>query len=396
MPTPYGILGALALPLAAILAFVIFKVAPHAALNRRLALAILLEGALVGFAGGMAYLTTDPGMAAAFRRTAAVIAIISAPAYLLFLARLRTPLTRPLRTRTAEGLLVAYVVTGLIIHFAAQDLLLITYTRYPNGSWEASWAGIEAMWLFAAVAATYLFGFIAALSMYRRTRRGTVDRARARIYLVAFGVRDTIVGLTLAYWVFVALGSGRLPFEELRLDIWVSNAAVVFFLFILSYGILKHHLFDIDLKIKFALSRGTVAATFVAVFFAVSETAALLFSGSATTRAVFGIIGAALLVFFLAPLQRLADRLADRALPSVQATPEYVAFRKLEVYKAALEGAFQDDEVTAKERATLARLQAKLGISPSDAAALERDVQGTKIKSVDRRDVAQHRFSAPR
>ncbi len=46
-----------------------------------------------------------------------------------------------------------------------------------------------------------------------------------------------------------------------------------------------------------------------------------------------GILGlAAIVVFFLAPLQCFAERVASVAMPNTQNTPEYAAFRKLQVY----------------------------------------------------------------
>ena len=58
------------------------------------------------------------------------------------------------------------------------------------------------------------------------------------------------------------------------------------------------------------------------------------------------------------------------------ATPEYLAFRKLEVYRAAFEGLNVDAQITDKERAMLEKLRIKLGIQPGDAQALEEDMRG--------------------
>jgi len=71
---------------------------------------------------------------------------------------------------------------------------------------------------------------------------------------------------------------------------------------------------------------------------------------------------------------RIGARVADTAMPSVRETSDYVAFRKMEVYKAALEGAMEDGAVSAKEREVLRRLRESLGITDADASALERDL----------------------
>lgn len=61
-------------------------------------------------------------------------------------------------------------------------------------------------------------------------------------------------------------------------------------------------------------------------------------------------------------------------MPRVQDTDAYRTVRKREVYRAALESAAADGEVTDKERDVLATLQEQLGIAPTDALAMERDV----------------------
>jgi hypothetical protein len=86
------------------------------------------------------------------------------------------------------------------------------------------------------------------------------------------------------------------------------------------------------------------------------------------------LLASALLVFFLAPLQRIAERIANFAMPSTQNTPEYAAYRKLQVYEAAL-GEALPGGISEKKRALLNHLRESLEIAPPDAAALERDLQ---------------------
>ena len=81
------------------------------------------------------------------------------------------------------------------------------------------------------------------------------------------------------------------------------------------------------------------------------------------------------MLFGLGHIRRFAETLANHAMPDVSATPEYVAYRKLEVYRAAFEGLFADAVVSEKERATLDRLRIKLAIRPADAQAIESQVR---------------------
>jgi len=48
--------------------------------------------------------------------------------------------------------------------------------------------------------------------------------------------------------------------------------------------------------------------------------------------------------------------------------------RRLEVYRAALEGAFEDGHITDKERSILDHLRDSLGISQVEAVALEKEL----------------------
>ena len=83
---------------------------------------------------------------------------------------------------------------------------------------------------------------------------------------------------------------------------------------------------------------------------------------------------AGLLLFAIAPLQRLGERVANAALPHVEDTAAYRDNRARELYAAAWEAAMKDGTVTHKERDVLATLQEKLGLKPTEALAIERGV----------------------
>jgi len=97
---------------------------------------------------------------------------------------------------------------------------------------------------------------------------------------------------------------------------------------------------------------------------------ALLIAGLAL---VLPAATAGVLLLAINPLQKAADKLADKAMPNVADTPAYASFRKLEVYKAAVEE-LAVGGVTEKERRALDALRAKLGIALSDAKAMERNI----------------------
>jgi len=141
---------------------------------------------------------------------------------------------------------------------------------------------------------------------------------------------------------------------------------------LIAYGILRTQLFDIDLRIRWTIKQSTLAGVIVAIIYVVSEGADRLLSSELGN--VAGLLAAAVVMFFLAPLQRFAEGVASAAMPNTRNTPEYTAFRKLQVYEAALAEALPGG-VSDKERAMLDRLRETLGVSAIDAETLEADLR---------------------
>jgi hypothetical protein len=199
-------------------------------------------------------------------------------------------------------------------------------------------------------------------------------RSRAGVFALAFGSRDILwgpiyAGATWALWA----GTYMVVDPDASGPIYFLYAFGTFLAVpLIAYGILRTQLFDIDLRIRWTIKQSTVAAAFIAVFYLVTEGADRLLESELGSW--IGLLASAFLVFFLAPLQRFAERVASLAMPNTQNTPEYAAFRKLQVYEAALEEALPGG-ISEKERALLNHLRDSLGIAPADAATLESDLQ---------------------
>jgi hypothetical protein len=207
------------------------------------------------------------------------------------------------------------------------------------------------------------------------------NRTRAGVFALAFGVRDVCWGFVYAasiWWVWTgAYWTGA----ETDLDVPVKAAyafGTLFAIPLIAYGILRAHLFDIDLRIRWTVKQSTLATTVVTLIFLLSEGADRLLSSELGNWA--GLLAAAIVVFFLAPLQRFAERVASVAMPNTENTPEYAAFRKMQVYEEAVSEARFEDGISERERALLVRLRDSLGISESDADAIEGELQ-TQIVS---------------
>jgi hypothetical protein len=140
----------------------------------------------------------------------------------------------------------------------------------------------------------------------------------------------------------------------------------------MAYGILRAQLFDIDVRLAAGVRRGTVTAIVLFAFFTVAEIAKSVVSQD-FGYVIGAVATAALIVFVHKPVERLAAGLSSAMLPEANATPAYLAFRKLEVYLEAVEAAYEDGRLSEEDRIILKRLQAKLGVSSVDATRLEDD-----------------------
>jgi hypothetical protein len=111
----------------------------------------------------------------------------------------------------------------------------------------------------------------------------------------------------------VALGLGVL-FLDSTASTFVAPGGRILGALLLGYAVLRGQIEGLDLKVRFALSKSTIAAVFIAVFFIASE-AAQQFFGDTLGSTYVGIGVAGTLVFAMAPLQRAAEKLAAKAVP---------------------------------------------------------------------------------
>jgi len=374
MQTPQliGILGLVAVVACWSLAVVLYSAGTPGSLGKRLTVLLVVEGIVLAtagfpeFASGLGESFWDSYFGSHPRvyfflgllhhlGDATVIAL-----YPPFLAlALNTKLTRPFRSkRIRVGLASGAMALGLAAVFSPSQ------TSFSL--------------LYATVTVLFLYALVASVHAWRTARTG-IERKRAGLFSLAFGFRD--IGWGLSYAIFAWLMWTRPELDTMTPIAWLGKtvyaAGTLAAVPLIAYGILRTQLFDIDLRIRWTIKQSTVAAIFVAMFYLVSEGADRFLSSELGN--IFGLLASALVVFFLAPLQRFADRLAGAAMPNTENTPEYVAFRKMQVYEAALTEALPDGRISERERELLNRLRDSLGISIVDADAIERELQeGTK------------------
>jgi hypothetical protein len=230
--------------------------------------------------------------------------------------------------------------------------------------WTNAPANVVMTWAQLVI---YLYGLACTLATLARAPRGTLERRRAAGYARAFLVQDACIAIEQVFFLLPSV-----PGDAALTGVTIINACISLSLAgFLSHAMLRDQLFDFDLKVKWTLKRGSLVAVILGAFFVVSAGAEQYLQQFGW---VFGGIAVGALLFALRPMERAIDRLADRAMPRTTGTPEYVAFRKLEVYKAAVESAHETGGISERERASLDRLRAKLSIAEVDARSIEADV----------------------
>lgn len=332
---------------------------------RLLAPLLLFEGLAMGTSFGLAVWAPNLSVGLGMDALNIFAALVVAPLYLLFLGTLDSPLSRPFAWRPVRWTLIAYLGALLPLWFVFRHLFIVGattggYVRYDAVEGPASLAAL----MFLGIVLYY--GLAVAISNYLRAPRGSQERRRARYLVLAFGTRDIITGTLL-------VSQGFVPFTETVWELHMVGfpLSTLLFVTITTYAVLKARLFDIDLRLKVAFRRSTLAAIFAIVFFVASEAA----------EAWIGIDGfwgglavASLATLALRPLHRWTTRFVDVAMPSVQDTDEYRLVRKREVYLAAVESALVDGSVSERERAILHALQAQLELAHDEVQHLERQV----------------------
>ena len=362
-----GFLGLVSVIMCWSLAVVLGRIESSSGGARMLALLLVVEGATL-FSTGYVDMLLTPSVRAhpaypTWLRGEEIVHTLGdctmLALYPLFLAlALQTKLTRPFAYKAIR---IGLAAASIALFFAVLSSPL----------------EIGATLLYLSLSLLFGFALVASIQAWHAADTSTV-RARARSFALAFGFRDICWGLVYAGAIWLIF-SGKYAITEIDADDPVQMllnivyaCGTLFYVPLITYGILRTHLFDIDLRIQWTIKQSTVASVFVAIFYLVSEGASRFLSSELGN--VAGLLAAALVMFFLAPLQRFADRVASAAMPNTQNTAEYAVFRKMQVYEEAVAEAQQEGGISAKERALLDRLRDSLGISAVDAQSIESEV----------------------
>jgi len=363
-----GILGLVAIAACWGLAVVLYRVGTVGSVARKLALLLVIEGVTLLTAGFPEFALFGGGEALQrFWDEHLILRIVSfishhigdaamLALYPPFLAlALQTKLTRPF---AGKRMRIAVAVTSVALFFGV--LAFAIFRDSPVGS----------MFLYLALMLMFAFGLVASIHAWRTAKRG-MARERAGIFALAFGLRD--LGWGLSYAIFAWLIWTQPELNGMTNLSWLGKIVyalgTLLAVPLIAYGILRAHLFDIDLHIQWTIKQSTLATIVVTLIFLLSEGADRFLSAELGNFA--GLLAAAIVVFFLAPLQRFSESVASAAMPNTENTPEYAAHRKMQVYEAAVAEALPDGNISDRERRLLNTLRDSLGISAADAYAIE-------------------------
>lgn len=359
--SPYGIFGLATVAVCWAFAVVLYRVGAPGSTARKLSVLLVIEGFILVTAGYIDMLFSPAAIASNWYpnwgQLTHIVHEISDCAMLalyppFLAAALQTKLTRPFADKRMR------------IGLAAAAVALFVFLRLgPMATGHAV--------LYGLMLSLFLYALIASFHAWCVSAPG-IARTRAGIFTLAFGLRDGLWGFIYAYGILLIV-TGKPDVLNPDWSALIYAGGTFLAVPLIAYGILRTQLFDMDLRIRWTIKQSTVAAVFVAVFYLVSEGADRMLASEFGNIA--GLVASALVVFFLVPLQRFAERVAGAAMPNTENTPEYLMHRKFQVYEAALTEALPDGNISERERELLNRLRDSLGISTSDADAIERELQ---------------------
>ena len=191
--------------------------------------------------------------------------------------------------------------------------------------------------------------------------RTAIERTQAKYLLVYLVIT---LSFTAEARVFPFIVPGRIPWWELAVAYTLATG-------FLLYGILKYHLFAVDLLAKRATYYTLITAALAGAFIVLEQVVTQLVDLPGY-ESLLAALGAALLI---APVAHYAKRPVEQLFPAVARSDAYFERRKEEIYRAQLELALADGFITRTEHELLERSRRELGITEADHDRLEREMR---------------------
>ncbi len=362
----WGAPGVMVMGLAWTLAVVALRAAPGRRLNRLLAGLLVLEGAYTGTNVGLILFVEGRSTAELVSLVGMVTQIALPLLYLLFLGEaIPTRLTRLFRGRYASVSITVAIIGLCTVGLLWPSVFLGEVSPSHLGHWNYTYQGFG-LRVVQFYGLSHLFGLLAAVLAFRGASAGSIARSQAALFILAFGLRDAYMGTVATLFPVLR------PIPMWGDFFYNPGIGLIYGAYVplLAYAILKYQLFSIDLRLKLALRQGSTGALIAGVFLIVSEA---LESVVAVDGVLAGVLIATVVAVLLRPAQAVAERVAGGLMPGVRPDDTYFEQRRLAIFRAALESATVDGQISPDERELLTRLRTELGLEEELSARLERE-----------------------
>lgn len=202
------------------------------------------------------------------------------------------------------------------------------------------------------------------IRMYRQSKE-TIQKKRALFFVLSFLI--PLIGFTIS--VILVEIFRIFPRVQLGMVALSMTGAII------TYGILKHQLFDIEFIVKKTFVYLVITLVLIGVFrlfelFLSSFISATFFGGDFAAR----LIAAGIVFCFFFPLRKEAIKIGDKLFPKLVKSVKYDLSHEMMVYKKQLEHALEDGVISDKEEKMLKALRVDLGISEEDHERLKREI----------------------
>lgn len=325
-----------------------------------------------------------------------LLALVVAPGALLLVTAAVNP---PLFMRPDGGPTALLKALTLGLRDAALVASLWVFGRH----WFRATGSLRAQ--YAVVLVPYLlYGLNDGLGALLPSLFPAVGAAEPNPFLVLLSSLAVLSVLAIAGFAVRRMMTERSNGEERFLLVWVVAATVLSFVqflapqlgketlflhflvdgfatFVLFYGVARYHVLDIDLKVKIGIKSGVLGGVAVGIVFVV-EQAISQFIGQIFGLAVGALVAAAG-ILLLTPVKNFAEKLSDRAVPQVAAAGSadaYLSYRRLAIYRSALEGLLRDGVRDLDKAHSLKALRRQLHITAAEHAMLEAEVRGELLR----------------
>lgn len=249
---------------------------------------------------------------------------------------------------------VALVLAALVLFVAHNTPLQLA--KFGAAALELRTAPEAEAGSAAVIAGIMVTGFallatLAAMLLARLQRsRDAAERAEAALVL------GSLAAGFLSSMAVLAVRAAGGPTVELLGAVRTGSVALV------VYAVVRYQLFDIDLRLK----HGATAAAALLAGGVLAAAAWIVLQAARAPPSAGGMLAVAVAAVSFVPLLRASTRLADRVAPGIRRGGEYLYLRKLEVYRAAVEGALRLGRGAPPDEPGLVELRAKLALTEED------------------------------